>query len=102
LHGRDLRVVSRTLCSTLYPSDERREKNPTAGGEKLRGGVRLQVGHQADVNDFLGEVALAAAQVPHVALVDLFGLDRDGLVFVGLQRVTPQMQGLDVTIPQRK
>ena len=35
----------------------------------------------------------AAGQVLHVALVDLFGLDLDGLVFVGLQRLPPTGRG---------
>src|SRR3990170_866649 len=36
MHCGDLPEVSRTLCSTLYPSDERRRPNPTASSQAHR------------------------------------------------------------------
>src|SRR5574337_1008411 len=42
------------------------------------------------------EPVSATGQVALVALVDLFGLDVDGLVFVSRQRGGPVVEGLDV------
>ena len=72
-------------------SDSRRESG---------GSPRLEVGHQADIEHLLGEVVLAAAQILDVAVVDLFRGDLDGLVPVRLERVTPDVQRLDVVRPQ--
>ena len=49
----------------------------------------LLAGELADVGVAVAEQLRAAGQVLHVPLVDLFGLDRDGLVLVGLQRGGP-------------
>src|SRR6202000_3274539 len=91
-------VVSEAVCSTLYLLDEPRSANPTAG-HKSGGRTRLEVGDQADVEHLVGEVVFAAAQVLDVAVVDLFGGDLDSLVPVGLQRVAPDVQRLNVVRP---
>jgi hypothetical protein len=88
--------VSGTRCSTLYLCDERRSPNPTAAREKVTRPRRLEVGDQAAVEHLVGEVVAAAAQVLHVAVVDLFGGDLDGLVPVGFQRIAPERERLDV------
>src|ERR1044072_7958236 len=72
-------------------SDSRRESGRSS---------RLEVGDQADVEHLVAEVVLTTAQVLHVAVVDLFGGDLDGLVPVGLERVAPDVQRLDVVRPQ--
>src|ERR1700751_2769606 len=43
----------------------------------------------------------AAGQVPHVALVDLFGLNLDGLILVRLKGLGPQVKGPGVMVLQR-
>ena len=50
----------------------------------------------ADVGVAVAEQVGAAGQVLHVALVDLFGLDRDGLVLARLERRGPDVQRLRV------
>jgi hypothetical protein len=82
------------LRATAATATCRWERNPGT----LTGS--LQIRDEIDVAVLVGEHALAAPKVFHVAVVDLFGLDLDGLVFVGLQSVTPNAQRPDVVRPQ--
>ena len=54
-----------------------------------------------DVDVAVAEPVGAAGEVVHVAVVDLFGLDRDRLVLVGLQRGGPSVQRPRVVRLQR-
>ena len=63
---------------------------------RLLNELRLLAGELTHIGIAGAEQVCASGQVFHETLVDLFGCDGDGLVFLGFQIGRPGIQGADV------
>src|SRR5437763_1529278 len=77
----------------------RTESAPSSDAQRYRSSL-LQ-GELVAVDIAHAECLGAAGQILHVTLVDVFGLDGDGLVPAGLQGLGPKVEGLGEVQLQR-
>src|SRR5690348_5365627 len=96
---KDSVLTEPACCREITPG--RASVNDTAAGRSVDAPSALGQGELCDVGVALAEQVRATGQVFHVPVVDLLGLNGDGLVAARLERSRPGVEGASVVQPQR-